>query len=222
LLDVSLYPTPFTVFGINVGLSVVTAWCVTALLVIALVLINVLVVRKMKSVPHGTQNMLELMVDGMGKWAHEKVGHATALIAPVAIALMMYVFFNSIIELFGIQPATKDINCTFAIGLCVFITFNVAGFKYRGGLRGRIRGLSTPTPVVMPIRILTDLIAPCSMAIRLFANIMVGSIVMELIYMVMPIILPAVVASYFNVFDVGIQTFVIGMLTIVYTSEAVE
>ena len=45
---------------------------------------------------------------------------------------------------------------------------------------------------------------------------------MQLIYAVVPIILPAVVASYFNVLHVGIQTFVLGLLTLVYTSEAIE
>lgn len=222
MLEVSLYPTPYYLFGVNVGLSVVVAWCVMALLLTGLTLMYFLVVRKMKPVPAGAQNVVEFMVEGMHKWAEGKVGHAAALIGPVGMALMVYVFFNSIIEMFGFPPPTQDINCTFAVGLCTFVTFNVAGFKYRGGLRGRIRGLSTPTPIVMPIRMITDMIAPCSMAIRLFANIMVGSIIMDLIYMVAPIILPAVVASYFNVFDAGIQTFVIGMLTIVYTSEAVE
>ncbi|MCE5344270.1 MAG: F0F1 ATP synthase subunit A, partial [Eubacteriales bacterium] len=204
------------------GLSVVIAWCVLALLLTALVLLNVLVIRKMQPVPKGAQNALELMVNGMHNWAKGNIGHAANFVGPVGMALMIYVFFNSIVELFGIPPPTEDINCTFAVGLCVFVTFNVAGFKYRGGLRGRIQGLSSPSPIVMPIRIITDLIAPCSMAIRLFANIMVGTIVMDLVYMVAPIILPAIVASYFNLFDAAIQTFVIGMLAIVYTSEAVE
>jgi F-type H+-transporting ATPase subunit a len=222
VIEISIFPTPFEVFGINVGLSVITAWCVMAVLLTALVLLYVFVIRKMQPVPKGAQNALELMVSGMHNWAKGRVGHAAGLVAPVGMALMIYVFFNSIIEMFGITPPTEDINCTFAIGLCVFITFNAAGFRYRGGLRGRVRGLCTPSLIVMPIRILTDLIAPCSMAIRLFANILVGTIVMDLIYMVVPIILPAIIASYFNLFDAGIQTFVIGMLTIVYTSEAVE
>jgi len=76
--------------------------------------------------------------------------------------------------------------------------------------------------MVMPIRIITDLIAPCSIAIRLFANIMVGGVIMQLIYMVMPVILPAVVASYFSLLHVGIQTFVLGLLSLVYIGEAVE
>ena len=222
MLEVSLYPKPFEVFGVNVGMSVFIAWCIMALLLISLVLIHFLVVRRMKPVPKGAQNVVELAVDGIHRWAEGKVGHAADFVAPVSMTLMTYVFFNTVIEMFGLPPATEDINCTFALGLCTFITVNVAGLKFRGGIRGRIKGLCTPSPIVMPIRILTDFIAPCSIAIRLFANIMVGGIIMQLIYAVVPIILPAVVASYFNVLHVGIQTFVLGLLTLVYVSEAIE
>lgn len=222
MLEVSLFPKSCYVFGVNVGLSVAIAWCVMAVLLIALVLIHFLVVRRMKPEPKGAQNLIELVVGGMHSWTEGKVGHAADFVAPVAMTLMAYVFCNTVIEMFGLPPATEDINCTFAMGLCTFITVNVTGLKFRGGLRGRIKGLCTPSPIVLPIRILTDLIAPCSIAIRLFANIMVGGIIMQLIYAVEPIILPAVVASYFNVLHVGIQTFVLGLLTLVYVSEAIE
>jgi len=198
------------------------SWCIMGLLLTGLVLIHFLVVRRMKPVPTGAQNVVELIVDGMHRWAEGKIGHAADFVAPVSMTLMTYVFFNTIVELFGLPPATEDINCTFAMGLCTFITVNVSGLKFRGGVRGRIKGLCNPSAIVMPIRILTDFIAPCSIAIRLFANIMVGGIIMQLIYAVVPIILPAVVASYFNVLHVGIQTFVLGLLTLVYVSEAIE
>lgn len=221
-LKVSLYPEPFTVFGVNVGLSVVVGWCVLAVLLVGIVLLNLLVVRRMKPVPKGAQNVLELVVGGIDSWCRGKVGRAADMIGPVALTTMTYVFCTTIIEIFGLPAATEDLNCTLAVGLFTFFTVNVAGLKYRGGLRGRIEGLCNPSPIVMPIRILTDCIAPCSIAIRLFANIMVGGIVMQLIYAVVPLVIPAVLSVYFNLFETGIQTFVLGLLTIVYTSEAVE
>lgn len=221
-LQVSLYPEPFYVFGINVGLSVFMAWCVMGVLLVVLVALNLLVIRRMKPVPKGVQNVLELMVGGVHQWAAGKIGKAADLIAPVVLTTMTYVFCTTIVEMFGLPAATSDVNCTLALGLVTFIAVNVAGLKYRGGIRGRIKGLCSPSPAVMPIRILTDCISPCSIAIRLFANVMVAGIVMQLIYAVVPLILPAALAAYFNIFDAGIQTFVIGLLTIIYTSEAVE
>ncbi len=220
-LEVSLVQKPFWIGGLNVGLSVVTAWCVLALLLVALALIHLLVVRRMKQKPTGLQNVLELAVEGIYRWSEGKVGEAGSFVAPAIMTMMAYVFSVTVVELFGFAPATEDINCTFALGLCTFLLVNVTGLKFRG-IKGRIHGLCVPSPAVMPIRIVTDLIAPCSIAIRLFANIMVGGIIMQLIYAVVPIILPAVIASYFNVLHVGIQTFVLGLLSLVYISEAVE
>ena len=222
MLEVSLTQKAFTVFGVNVGLSVVTAWVVLAVLLIALVLLNLLVVRRMQTQPKGVQNVLELIVGGVDKWCKGKVGeNAGRFVAPVVMTLMLYVFSTTVVELFGFSPATEDINCTFALGLCTFLTVNVTGVRFRG-VKGRLEGLCSPTPIVAPIRVMTDFIAPCSIAIRLFANVMVGGIIMQLIYAVVPILLPAIVASYFSVLHTGIQSFVIGLLCLVYVSEAVE
>ena len=75
---------------------------------------------------------------------------------------------------------------------------------------------------MFPIKVMTDMIAPVSMGIRLFSNVLVGGVIMQLIYAVVPIVLPAVIASYFNLLHVMIQTFVFGLLSLTYISEAVE
>ncbi|MEG2860188.1 MAG: F0F1 ATP synthase subunit A [Clostridia bacterium] len=162
-----------------------------------------------------------MAVDGIHSFAESKVGHAADFVAPVTMTLMTYVFFTTFVELFGISPATEDINCTFALGLFSFISVNVAGFHFKG-FKGRVKSMATPSPIALPIRVLTDCISPCSMAIRLFANVMVGGVIMQLIYKVVPLVLPAAVAAYFNVVHVAIQTFVFGLLSLTYTGEAVE
>lgn len=219
-LKVNLVPESVTILGAKIGLSVVTGWIITAALVLLLVVNYFLVIRRMKPTPRGLQSLWELAVESAHKWTSGKVGKTCAdFVAPVVMTLMTYVFFTTIVELFGFEPATSDINCTFAMGLCTFLLVNVTGLKYRG-VRGRLRGLATPSAVVFPIRVLTDFIAPCSIAIRLFANVMVGGIIMQLIYAVVPIVLPAIISSYFNVLHVLIQTFVLGLLSLVYVSEA--
>lgn len=221
MLEVSLEQKSFFIGGFNVGQSVVTAWCVLGVLLTSLLLIRFTVIRRMKEKPAGLQNFLELAVDGIYRWSEGKLGEAGTFVAPVIMTLMTYVFSVTVVELFGFSPATEDINCTLAVGLCTFVLVNVTGLKVRG-FKGRIHGLCSPSIAVLPIRIITDCIAPCSIAIRLFANIMVGGIIMQLIYAVVPIALPAVIASYFNILHVGIQTFVLGLLSLIYVSEAVE
>ena len=134
---------------------------------------------------------------------------------------MAYVFFTTFVEIFGLPPATEDLNCTVALGICSFLMVNITGLKFTG-VKGRLKNLSTPSPAVFPIKVMTDMIAPVSMGIRLFSNVLVGGVIMQLIYAVVPIVLPAVIASYFNLLHVMIQTFVFGLLSLTYISEAVE
>ena len=218
--EISIYPEEFHLWGINIGLSVVIAWAVIAVLVVVLLFIRYKISRFTAS-PGRFQSVIELIVDGMYRFARGKVGHAADFAAPIALTLMVYVFCTTVVELFGIPPATEDINCTFALGLCSFFMVNTAGLKYKG-FRGRIHSLAMPTPIVFPIRVMTEVIAPVSMGIRLFANVMLGGVIMKLIYAVIPVIIPAALASYFNLLHVGIQTFVFGLLCLTYMSEAVE
>jgi len=220
-IEVSLYPESFEIMGVNVGLSVVIAWGVLAVLLLALVFIRIRIRKFTEGEPKGLQNALEMLVDGISKFAQGKVGRHAGFMAPVALTLMCYVALTTFVEIFGLPPATEDINCTLALGLCAFLAVNAAGF-YAKGFGGRMKSLATPTAVVFPIRVLTDCIAPFSMAIRLFANVMVGGVIMQLIYKVVPILVPSFLASYFNVLHVGIQTFVFGLLLLTYAGEAVE
>ncbi len=220
-VSVNIYPVPFEVFGVNVGQSVVLGWGVLAVLIPLLVIVNRYIRKRFSERPKGLQTVLEMMIGGIEKWARGYVGESAPFIAPLTLTLMVYVFFASIIELFGLPAATGDINCALALGLTCFIGVNVTGFRYRG-LKGRLAGMCHPSPVVFPIRLLTDFITPFSMAIRLFANILVGAVIMEMIYHLMPVVVPAAFSSFFTVFEIGIQVFVIGLLSLIYTSEAVE
>lgn len=221
-LEVSLYPKAFYIGGVNVGYSVVIAWCVIALLILILIPVNIYIRKRFTEKPKGLQNLLEMAVDGIYNFAKGKVGaHTAEMSAPIAMTLMLYVFFGTFVEIFGIAPATEDLNCTIALGLCSFLMVNVTAVRTIG-VKGRLHGLATPSAVVFPIKVLTDCIAPFSMGIRLFANVLVGGVIMQLIYAVVPVVLPAALASYFNVLHVGIQTFVFGLLFLTYTGEAVE
>lgn len=220
-MEINIYPVPFHIFGINVGLSVVIAWGVLAVVVALLVLGNLYIRRRFSERPKGLQNVMELMIGGIENWAKTYVGSAAPLIAPITLTLMVYVFSTSIIELVGLPAAASDFNCALALGLTCFIAVNVTAIRHRG-VWGRVKAIFQPNAVVAPIRLMTDLITPFSMAIRLFANILVGSVIMEMIYSIVPVILPAAVSSFFTVVEIGIQVFVFGLLSLIYTSEAVE
>ena len=218
--EISIMPHRVQLLGAQTGVSVIIGWLVTALLLVALLALRGRI-KRFEEKPKGLQNFLEMIVESVHSFSKGKVGHNADFVAPVVLTLMCYVATATLIELFGLPPATEDLSCTLGLGLVAFTLVNITAIK-QFGVRTRLKRLATPTAVVFPIRVLTDCVAPISMALRLFANVLVGGIVMKLVYAVIPLVLPSVLAVYFNLIHVGIQTFVFGLLTLNYVSEATE
>jgi F-type H+-transporting ATPase subunit a len=213
-------PEPFYIGSLNVGLSVVVSWGVIAAIILLLLLAQKRI-RNFTELPRGLQSVLELMVGALHDFARSQVGDKADFVAPAILTLMVYVFATTFIELFGLPPATEDINCTLGLGLSAFLLVNVTAVRSLG-LRGRLAAWTKPSAAATPIRVLTDFITPFSMAVRLFANVLAGGVIMKLVYMVVPIAVPAALGVYFNILHVAIQTFVFGMLPLLYISEATE
>lgn len=216
-------PHHIHLFGMELGVSVVMGWIIV-LLLIALCLVINRRVKRFTDEPRGFQNIVELAVEGVYNFSKGKVGHMADFVAPVVLTLMTFVAAATLVELFGLPPATEDLSCTLALGLTTFITVNVTALKELGP-KERLKRLATPlsvSPIVLPIRVMIDCVAPLSMALRLFANVLVGGIIMKLIYAVIPVVVPAALSVYFNLIHVAIQTFVFGLLTLNYTMEAIE
>lgn len=178
--------------------------------------------KRMRETPHGLQNLIELLVTSLDKMTQSRVGQKIgAGLSPYLLALGAYIALGSLVELFGIQAMTADLNTTLALGLCTFIMINVTAIRYRG-LRGRIRYYGRPMKLVAPFKLLSDVCTPISLACRLYGNILAGAIVMELLYFVTPILIPGIMSLYFNLFHAGIQVYIFMYLSLSFIGEALE
>ena len=127
-------------------------------------------------------------------------------------------------ELFRLRPPTADITMTFSLAFMTFLLINIYGIKKKG-VFGRIKSLASPTPIVFPFRIVSDLAIPVSMACRLFGNMLGGMIVIDLLYMALggnAVGIPSVFGLYFNAFHPLIQTYIFVTLTLTFINEAIE
>ena len=123
-----------------------------------------------------------------------------------------------------LRAPTSDITMTFSMALITFVLINYYGIRKKG-VGGRIKSMAKPTPVVFPIKVVSDLAVPVSLACRLFGNMLGGMIVMDLLYMALgnaAIGFPSVLGLYFNVFHPLIQTYIFITLTLTFIGEAVE
>lgn len=216
----SLYPEKVIIGGIVIPTSAVYGTVMVLLILVGCYFIRRRI-PKWEDEPTGLQNAVEMIIDAVRGFTDEKVHPLTDSLAPFTLAFMTYILLGSWVELLGVSPITRDINCALALGLTSFTLVNITALKALGPL-GRIKHLASPMAVVLPIRVLTDCISPLSMTLRLFANILVGYMIMHLVYQLFPVLLPAVLGAYFTILDAAIQSYVFGTLNLNYTQEALE
>ena len=81
--------------------------------------------------------------------------------------------------------------------------------------------------MLTPINIIGEIATPLSMSLRLFGNVLSGTVLMGLIYGLIPKVItafgwPGILHIYFDIFSGAIQAYVFVMLTMVFTSQNFE
>lgn len=180
-------------------------------------------IRRASLVPTGFQNVAELVVeklDGMIKGTMGK--NATKFLNYVG-TIFIFILISNISGLLGLRPPTADYGVTLPLGILTFVLIHYNKFKHQK-VSGVIKGLCEPWPIWAPINIIGDIAVPISLSLRLFANVLSGTIIMALIYGLLnwiAVIWPAVLHVYFDLFSGAIQTYVFCMLTMTYVSDAI-
>lgn len=161
------------------GDAVSVSW----LVIILLAALAWLGTRKMKEVPTGLQNFLEMVVEGLGKFTKSLIGPEGENFIPFIATLFIYI---SVMNIFGLIPGfispTATLNMTVALALVVFLATHFHGVRRQGTLRylkhfvAGTEGL--PIIAAIPLGALLfmvhsigELARPLSLSVRLFCNI---------------------------------------------------
>ena len=199
------------------------------MLIVLLVIISFCIAanRVMKHaslVPDGFQNVVELIVEKLDGMVEGVMGRNAARFANYIGTIFIFIFLSNISGLFGLRPPTADYGVTFPLGVMTFAIIHFNKFKHQK-VKGVMKGLCEPWVFWAPINIIGDLAVPVSLSLRLFANVLSGTVMMALVYALLSriaIIWPAALHVYFDLFSGAIQTYVFCMLTMVYINDKME
>ena len=89
---------------------------------------------------------------------------------------------------------------------------------------GAFTNLFKPLPFLFPINLIGEVAQPISISLRLFGNVVSGTVIMGLIYGLLYKIAwfwPGILHAYFDVFSGAIQTYVFCMLTMVWITDKI-
>lgn len=200
---------------------------VCMLILMVAIMIFALVVRakimKADEVPTGFQNVIEFIVETLQGFVNSSMGTHGKKYMNYVGTLFLFVLFSNISGLFGLRPPTADFGTTFSLALITFVMIQYNNLRYNK--IGAFTGLFKPLPFLFPINLIGEIATPISMSLRLFGNVMAGTVMMALFYGLLPLAakfgIPSALHAYFDLFSGAIQAYVFAMLTMVFVSDKI-
>ena len=210
------------IFGQKVYL---TTTHVSLLIVCAILILLALLVRctlKDTTKPGTLQNAAELVVETLDSMVVGSMGKHAKKYQNYIGTLFLFLILSNIAGLFGLRPPTADYGVTFPLGIITFMLIqynNIKWNKFRA-----FTDLFKPIPILFPINLIGELAVPFSISLRLFGNVVSGTVIMALIYGLLSkfaFLWPGVLHAYFDLFSGAIQTYVFCMLTMVFITQKI-
>ncbi len=171
------------------------------------------------------RTLVEIIVEGFYNLMKEMMGAKRAKrYLPMIGTCGLFIFFSNIISLVpGLSAPTSSLNVTFGCALFVFLMYNYYGFKESG--IGYLKHFAGPVwwlaPLIFPIEIMSNLIRPVTLAIRLMLNMAVDHLVLGLIVAMVPLLVPIPLMMLGTLVAI-VQTLVFCLLAAIYVSMATE
>ena len=177
--------------------------------------------------PSGFRNFVELIIELLSKMVEGSMGKAAPRYFNYLATIFMFILLSNISGLLGLRPPTADYGTTFPLGVITFCLIHFAQFKHNS-LKDIWTDMCSPLPpwlpIWFPINLISEFAVPISLSLRLFANVLSGTVIMALVYGLLSTIAvawPSVLHIYFDLFSGCIQTYVFTMLTMTYISQQV-
>lgn len=203
------------------SLSINATIAFTWLVIILLVLGSWFVTRKLSASTHLSpgQNLLEVIVLGINNQIREVSEQTPEPYLPFVGTLFIFIAASNILTIFpGYEPPTGSLSTTAALALCVFIAVPLYGIA-KQGLLGYLKEYLEPTPIMLPFNIIGEFSHTLALAVRLFGNVMSGSMIAAILLSVTPLLFPAVMKAM-ELLTGMIQAYIFAILAMVYIAAA--
>ena len=170
-------------FDISVNKAVVMMWIVVSLAAVFMVIAG----SARKLVPGKLQSIAELMVDFIRSMILDTMGKEGMRFFPLIATLFLFILFCNLIGLIpGSYTVTSQIIVTAVFSCVVYGISLVMGFLIHGiKFLGILVPPGTPgwlLPLMIPIELMSQLARPISLAVRLFANMTAGHVILGVLF----------------------------------------
>lgn len=197
--------------------TLVNTWIAMALLVS----IGWLATRKVAvtMAPGYWQNALEALIGAIrGQIGKISQDEPTRYLPFVGTLFLIIATANTLSIVPGYNPPTGSLSTTAALAACVFVAVPVYAIA-RKGLRGYLRQYIRPMPIMLPFNIIGELSRTLALAVRLFGNIMSGTLIVGVLISLTPLFFPVLMRAFGLLIGL-IQAYIFAVLAMVYIASA--
>lgn len=197
--------------------TIVFTWLVMALLTLG----SWLITRRLTTDTDLTrwQNLVEVVVTGIRDQISEVSRQKPGRYLPFVGSLFLFIATSNLLTLIpGFQPPSGSLSTTAALAICVLIAVPLYGISDQG-LAGYLRNYISPTPLMLPFNIIGELSRTLALAVRLYGNIMSGTVIVAILIGLAPLLFP-VVMELLGLITGMIQAYIFAVLAMVYIASA--
>ncbi|GBL45594.1 ATP synthase F0 sector subunit a [Sulfuriferula multivorans] len=190
-------------------------------LMVVLALGSKLVTRKLSTGPQRSrwQNLLEIIVTGINQQIAEVGLRRPQKYLGFLGTLFLFVAMASLFTIIpGYEPPTGSLSTTAALAICVFVAVPLFGIEDQG-LGGYLGDYLKPTVIMLPFNIISELSRTLALAVRLFGNMMSGTMILAILLTITPFVFP-IAMSALGLLTGMVQAYIFSILATVYIAAA--
>src|SRR3984957_13066179 len=165
------------------------------------------------------QNLLEIIVTGIEQQI-EAVGLSRPRkYLPFLGTLFLFLAAAALCTIIpGYEPPTASLSTTAALALCVLVAVPLFGIIEQG-IGSYLASYLKPTFIMLPFNIIGELSRTLALAVRLFGNMMSGSMIVAILLTITPFIFP-IVMTLLGLLTGIVQAYIFSILAAVYITAA--
>lgn len=219
-VDINLTPDSIVFWQrgfVKLNATIVFTWAIMLIMVVLSILItrNLSTGRKISR----WQNMLEAIVSAIRK----QIADMTQQKADQYIAFLGTLFlFISISNLLAVVPYFESpagsLSTAAALAVCVFFAVPIFGIL-KQGVPGYLKQYIEPSPLMLPFNIIGEFSRTLALAVRLFGNVMSGSLIIGVLLALAPLFVP-VILQVLELLIGQIQAYIFAALATIYIASA--
>ena len=212
-------PDTFVLFRwgpIVLNATIISTWAVMALMVLG----SKLVTRGLTTETRFSrwQNLMEVLVTGMREQIREISGQDPREYLPFVGTLFLFVAVCNLLSIVpGYEAPTGSLSTTAALAVCVFVAVPLYGIAHRG--LSYFAQYIKPSVFMLPFNIMGELSRTLALAVRLFGNVMSGTMIVGILLAITPLIFPIVMQAL-GLLTGLIQAYIFAILAMVYIAAA--